>query len=283
MENSETPISATFRKEKIRRVAGDLEVTDLFPETLKDEVPIIIIPGWGETPATHKDTLNTIATLGRRAIAIKIPRLGGARSEGGYPRSEYNKALALIDTLNKKGLRKVDLIAHSEGAIQAIIAALNNPERFRGIVFVDPAGLTGKDSTVKLATRFVSMLAKDARRMVKAPGDKKVNMLRAAAEATKYFLSNPPRGVQEANAVSAADIYEMLTVLKEVGIKVAIIHGVDDSIFPMKKLLETALERDGVETMGFYAVKGDHREISVHPEKYAALAVNALEDITKRT
>ena len=46
--------------------------------------------------------------------------------------------------------------------------------------------------------------------------------------------------------------------------------------------METAKEKGGMDTIGFYSVKGDHREISVHPEKYAALAVNALEDLTKR-
>lgn len=111
MENSETPIFSL--KEKIRSVAGDLEVTDIIPKTLMDEVPIVVLPGWGETPATHIGTLNTIVNLDRRAIAIQIPRLGGVKSQEGYPKSEYNKALALIDTLNKKELKTVDLIAHS--------------------------------------------------------------------------------------------------------------------------------------------------------------------------
>jgi hypothetical protein len=48
---------------EIRRVAGDLEVTEISPEILEDKVPIVVIPGWGETPATHKDTLKQIAKL----------------------------------------------------------------------------------------------------------------------------------------------------------------------------------------------------------------------------
>lgn len=279
MENSESPIS---QKETIRRVAGDLEVTDLVPETLKEETPIVVMPGWGETPDTHKDTLNTVANLHRRAIAIKIPRLGGVDSKVGYPRSEYNKARALIDTLDKKELRAVDLIAHSEGAIPAIIAALNYPERIRSIVFVDPAGLIGKDSTPKLAARFAGMLAKDALRMAKVPMNKKLNMLRAVREATKSFIANPLKGVQEVNTIAASDIYNMLTALGEFDIKVSVIHGTNDSLFPLEKVLKEAREKGGVDTVGFYSVKGDHREISVHPEKYTALAVNALENLNSK-
>jgi len=282
MEKSETPQPPVIQKEQVRRVAGDLEITDILPETLKDEIPIVVLPGWGETPATHKDTLNTIASLKRRAIAINVPRLGGVRTEDGYPRSEYNKAIALIDTLNKKELKTVDLIAHSEGAIPAIIATLNNPERFRSIVFVDPAGLIGGDAIPKLAARFAGMLAKDALRMAKVPVNKKLNMLRAVREATKSFLANPPRGVQEVNTIAASDIYEMLTALKEVGIKVSVIHGINDSLFPIEKVLQTAKEKSSMDTIGFYSVKGDHREISVHPEKYTALAVNALENLSKK-
>lgn len=77
MEKSETSIP---QREIIRRVAGDLEVTDIIPKTLMDEVPIFVLPGWGETPATHTGTLNTIVSLDRRAIAIRIPRLGGVRA-----------------------------------------------------------------------------------------------------------------------------------------------------------------------------------------------------------
>lgn len=275
MENPEVPIK---QKEKIRRVAGDLKVTDITPEMLKDEVPIVVIPGWGETPETHKETLNTVISLKRRAIAIQIPRLGGTSTEYGYPRSEYNKAQALMDTLNKKEVKTVDVIAHSEGAIPTIIAALNNPERFRCIVFVDPAGLIGKDSTPKLAARFIGMLAKDALRMRKFPADRE-NMLRAVREATKSFLTNPVKGIREVNAIAAADIYEMLTALKELGIKVSVIHGISDSLFPIEKVLKTADGKGGMDTIGFYSVKGDHREISVHPEKYTALAVNALENL----
>ena len=285
MENSETPSSATFPKETIRRVAGDLEVIDLVPETLKDEVPIIIIPGWGETPATHKDTLNTIANLGRRAIAIKIPRLGGVKPEGDYSEAEYTKAMALVDTLNKKEIKTTDIIAHSEGALSAIIAAeiftrQLQPQRIRNIVFVEPVGLIGKDRLRNLIGRWGSMIAKDTIRFF--TNSRKKNMSRAFTEAAQYVSSNPIRTLAEARVIAASDIYESLSHLEKNGIGVSVIHAVNDTLFPMEKVLETARGKGGLDTIGFYSVKGDHREISVHPEKYTALAVNALEDLARK-
>ncbi|HLA03673.1 MAG TPA: alpha/beta hydrolase [Patescibacteria group bacterium] len=288
MENSEIPITPTVHKEKIERVVGTLEVTDITPkpENLKDRVPVLLIPGWAETPKTHDDTVKTIANEGRRIITIKIPRIGGVKPEGGYSEAEYTKARALVDTLNKKGIKTTDIIAHSEGALSAIIAAEiftqeSQPQRIRNIVFVEPVGLIGKDHLRNLMGRWGKMVAKDTGRFFR--GSRKKNMSRAFAEAIKYAAKNPIRTLAEAGVVSASDIYKSLSDLKKNGIGVSVIHAVDDTLFPMEKVLEIAKEKGGMDTIGFYSVKGDHREISVHPEKYAVLAVNALEDIAKRS
>jgi len=285
METSEvpqTPIPTT--KEKIGRVAGDLEITDIIPEKLKDEVPVLLALGWSETPTTHTDTLKTISAEGRRVIAVKIPRIGGVKPEGDYSEAEYTKARALVDTLNKKEIKTIDIIAHSEGTLSAIIAAEifaseGQPQRIRSIVFVEPVGLIGKDQLKNLVGRWGSMMAKDTGRFV--IDSRKKNMLRAFLEATKYTSSNPLRTLSEAKVISASDIYDSLSHLKELGIKTSVIHAVGDSLFPMEKVLKEAKAKGGMGTTGFYSVKGDHREISVHPEKYAALAVNALKNLNQ--
>ena len=288
MENSETPITPTVHEETIKRVVGTLEVTDITPENLKlkDQVPVLLVPGWAETPKTHDDTVKTIASEGRRIITIKIPRIGGVKPEGEFSEAEYTKARALVDVLNKKGIKTTDIIAHSEGALSAIMAAeiftsQHQPQRIRNIVFVEPVGLIGEDHLRNLMGRWGSMMVKDTGRFFR--GSRKKNMSRAFTEAVKYTSKNPIRTLAEARVISASDIYESLSKLKENGIGVSVIHAVDDTLFPMEKVLETAKAKGGMDTIGFYSVKGDHREISVHPEKYAALAVNALEDLAKRS
>jgi len=289
VENSETPTknASGSRVETIGRVAGDLKVTDIAPENLKDQVPVIILPGWGETPATHKDSAEIVAKEGRRAITFQVPRIGGAEKQDEHHQSEYNKARALIDTLNKKEIKQVDIIAHSEGALSAIIAAEifaqeRQPQRIRNIVFVEPVGLIGRDNLAKLVGRWGAMMTKDIGRFVKGSLKDKGNMARAFNEANRYVVSNPIKTVSEARQISSSDIYDSLTHLRELGIQTSVIHAVDDSLFPMEKVMETVKEKGGMDTAGFYSVKGDHREISIHPEKYASLAVNALNDLAKQ-
>lgn len=280
-EKTQTAVP-TVTKEKIRRVAGDLEVTDITPENLKDEIPVLLIQGWAETPKTHTDTTTVITEKGRRVIAIKTPRIGGPKPEGDYPEAEYTKARALVDALNKKEIKTADIIAHSEGALAAIIAAeifasQNQPHRIRNIVFVEPVGLIGSDNLRSLFGRWVKMLSKDAVRLARGSMKEKGNLLRALNEANKYSISNPARTIRETGAIIDSNTYESLTRLKELGIKTSVIYAVGDTLYPIDRLLKTVKEKGGLDTTGFYSVKGDHREISVHPEKYAALAINALD------
>ena len=280
---------ASFEKkfqavEKLRTKAGLVQIVDITPEINSDQVPVLLIPGWGETPATHKATLKVIYYNQRRAIVLKYPRTGGQiQNEGDYPQAELKKAEALLYVIDRKGLPKVDVIAHSEGAINTIIAAQIAPKRFRNIVFVDPAGLTGKDNLTKFSARFAVMLGKDFLRNFNPLDYKKTpNRLRAAGEMVKYFAANPKRGLQEASAISAADIYKALASLERLGIGISIIHGVGDTIFPINDLLNTAEEKKGVYTIELYYVKGDHREVSVRPEKSIVLALHALNSLKSR-
>ena len=310
METNNIEVSAppeTFsdqfkHRERIPSFAGQVEYVDITPAETVDKTPILLVEGWGETIETHSKSLKTIFDSKRRAFAVNFPRRGGFKLVGSAPEVELKKASALEAAMSRTGAEKIDVIAHSEGALSTIIAAERNPEKFRNIVFVDPAGLIGKDDRVKLAVRFTHMLTKDAVRLfigfkgkfrkgiVKSVGDfspeeaikPRIAMSKAANESIRYFASNPKRGLQEVSAIAESDIYEMLENLQKLGIGVSVIHGVDDTVFPMKKVLQAAGDKGGMDTVGFYSVKGDHREISVHPEKYTALAVNALEDLRDR-
>lgn len=261
--------------------AGKAELFDLNPPETSDQVPVLLIQGWGETAATHQQSLKTIFESSRRALFVNFPRRDGVRLISHYPEVELRKAESISSAMARSRINRVDVIAHSEGAISATIAAELNPNKFRNIVFVDPAGLIGRDSTVKLAARFAWMLSKDAVRLVKGFGPRS-EMLKAATEAAKYFASNPAGALKEANAISSANIYEMLENLSKVGIRISVIHGVNDTLFPMKRVLKTAGEKGGIDTIGFYSVKGDHREISTHPGKYMALALNAIQDLNRQ-
>lgn len=282
-ELSNNSFEAQFsRKEKLETSFGLVEIVDIKPLDYSNEPPILLALGWGETPTTHQGTLRTIFNEKRRCIAIKYPRfIHGDKSDVGQPKVEIEKAQAILDVLNIKGIATTDVIAHSEGAINAIIAASSAPEKFSSIVFVGPAGLIGKDNLPSLALRFTKMLSFEGLRFITGKDNKRKILLTAAWESFKS-LKNPVRSLKEGSAIAASDIYRALADLQELGVSISIIHGVDDSVFPMAKLRKTAKEKGGLDVTGFYSVKGNHREISVNPERYASLAVDALNALSRK-
>lgn len=88
------------------------------------------------------------------------------------------------------------------------------------------------------------------------------------------FASNPKHTVESVGVIAETQIHELLTTLKELGLKISIVHGVDDKFFPMKRVQEQTT-KEMVD--GFYSVKGTHNELYLHPEKYTALVDNALD------
>lgn len=64
--------------------------------------------------------------------------------------------------------------------------------------------------------------------------------------------------------------------LRQQGIKIAIIHAVDDKIFPMEKVIENS-SRKMVDD--FYSIKGTHSQIGLYRQKYMELVNNALDDL----
>ncbi len=267
-------------RQKIESLGGVIEVVDVMPERPKTEVPVIFAPGWGETPETFKDSVKTMAELERRVLSLEHSR-GGETEElpqTEYPADELRKALALIKVLEEKGIDRADIIAHSEGAINSVIAAAFHPEKIRSMVLVGPGGLIGPDKFPKLVGRFSLNVIRSAVRAWQEP-DSREAIVRDGNETGKYILKNIPRAWKEAVAISESDIHEALKELHEQGIGVAIIHGVDDPVFPMDKIQEV-VKKDQID--GFYSVKGDHNEIWIHPEKYVALADQALDALEKK-
>ena len=252
---------------------SQVEVVDVAPEVLKTEVPTLIAPGWGCSIDSYRETLRALNGLGRRALTLNHPRYGNSGENEihnvlGYPIDEIRKALNLIGILNKKKIGKADVVAHSEGAINATIAALLYPEKFRNLALYAPAGLIGKDNFQRLLMDFSDNLARE--RLYQTDADEiteeeRMKIVAIINETLAYFSKNPVRGINEAIAISNTEIGEMLKILHDKGVGTFVISGVDDQVFPMNKIQGNS-SQDFLD--GFISVKGGHYDLQIRPEKY---------------
>lgn len=260
-ENFENP-------EEIELAGGKMEVVDIKPEELKTEVPLLLAPGWGCTTETYKPDLIKLANRKRRVLGVNHPRRGGDLKEipeelkNEYSQEELRKALNLLGVLEAKGIEKTDVIAHSEGAINTTIAAVLRPDLFRSIVYYAPAGIVGEDQFGRLLKGFAQQgkPAESRKAMEGAPEipvteEEVAQGKTAAVEALKYMAENPLRAYKEAREISQSQIHDLLRLLHEKGVKIYIMCGVDDPVFPMEKVQEI-IKGDMVD--GFLSVRSSH-------------------------
>jgi pimeloyl-ACP methyl ester carboxylesterase len=275
---------------EVRRHASStacVRVRIFTPEEAGTSIPVLIAPGWAQTWKVFREPASQIAGAGRRVILIDHPRrCGGDRTDDSYPIVQTRKAEGILLALAREQVDRIDLVAVSEGAINATIAAARKPELVRNLILVGPAGLSGEDTYRTLSTRFA---IKNLRTMLGFI-DSRTSPAVASRwrEGAKYILQNPYRVYQEGKAVATSSISDLLKELHDKGIGVAIMHGVDDAGFPMHKVQETLREatlHQGLARTfldGFASVQGGHDDLYVFPERYAGAVERVLSALERR-
>ena len=285
---------------------GRVPVLDVSPEHAKTEVPTMIAPCRGVRPDVYRYNIEVLVGAGRRVVAVDAIHGVDTQEEGDKPHIEQRKAAAMLQTLQAKGIDRTDVLAHSEGGLYAVMAAVQEPARFRNLVLVNPAGIIGRDSPWRLGKGFIEdSKVEAARRAHKTDRD-----ATDPKQFLKDILAKPGRAFQEALAISQSDIRDMLRYLKEKGIGVSIIHAADDRGFPMERVqverrpnesekeyqdrvekvrrgdVATAGEsRGNINTTmvdGFYSVEGSHNELIQRPDLYTKLVEHALTAMEKK-
>lgn len=289
------------RREKFNVAGGMVEVVDITPEVLMDETPILIAPAWGYTIDVYELTLRSLVEKGRRVLCLSTPRHGDdleAMVKGGKglipPSEELRKALNILGVLDHKGLKDVQVFAHSEGAVNATIAALldaSGEKRITDLVLFAPAGLIGRDSLGRLLRGF-SDLSRPQSLSKHSPKTKQTHegwpdipvteaermiLRRTLRVGAQYVAQNPKRAFKEIAELSSMQTDEFLRDLQEAGVGVVVMAGVDDPVFPMERMqrqVHATTDADGNRPMvdGFLSVRGGHYgEPAIHPEHYAGV------------
>jgi pimeloyl-ACP methyl ester carboxylesterase len=236
------------------------------------ELPVVVAPGWGETPRVFAKAIAILAASGRRTICVKHPRWGGGyeRWAGAQP-AEVRKAKNILATMDACGVQKADAIAHSEGAINILLAAHEAPDRFRTIILVGPAGLLKKDRLLPLMLRLLWKVLLSIVTAIRRPEQRRA-ILVGLKEGNLYLLANPVRGVREGMAIATARMGSLIRPLRKWhGVKIIVVSGVDDPLFAMQRLQQLDCKLDG-----FVSVRGVHDELYFQPERYVPAITSLL-------
>lgn len=239
------------------------------PEQGNNQIPILFAPGWSITLNHSNDFLVNLANTTESSV-ISLNHL---REINEGEEVEDKKADSLELVLNESGFEKVNAIGYSEGAINLLLLALKHPEKFKNIVLLNPSGIIDNTKIIDIL-KVVGGFNVDLMKL-------KNLKLKSYWESLKYILNaNPLLSIREIIMASGGiDIKDMINELEEKGVKICIVHGNKDQVFPMEKMLDETTKSEFYEN--FHGIssayipkmnsklQGNHFDIIDHPQKIA--------------
>lgn len=225
-------------KQSLKTAEGNLTFVEIKPEVeAQDSTPILVLPGWGITLNTERPLLKALHDSGKPTIAVEIPRFGGkVLGKDEIPAEIVRQAELIARKLSQlpEG-EKIDIVGQSMAGMSLLAAAKIEPgilSRIRNVVLTSPVGISGNDNFAKLLSRFLAQhVPQDAAYLLRG----KWNIAVLTTEVGKY-MRNPVRTLKEAVAISQSEDYDALQILRDNGVKVALMLGQSDKLSPADKL-----------------------------------------------
>jgi pimeloyl-ACP methyl ester carboxylesterase len=262
----------------VESFGGKAKFVDIRPESLVSEIPVLVAGGWAEGSKSLGQVGREISVGGRRAILVDHARFGKVQDRSDYPAEIVHKANTLLAVLDEVGIDKVDVIAHSEGALNAVYAAMQQPERFRSLILVAPAGMIGEDSVLALAGRF-------APKVIRGLSKDFVENPKAAfiinSTGLPYMAKNPAKAAREVKTIADTTIDSALVDLRHSDIQIGLIQSHSDPVFPAERIEKHIVLDDELGNVDAYASvaakDAGHDDLLIHPERSTRAAMQMIE------
>jgi pimeloyl-ACP methyl ester carboxylesterase len=293
--------SEQWEQQKLEIEGERVRYIDMVPESVTSETPVLFVPGWGRTAYSYKDLLYELYQDGRRIISVEYPRWSSGNQSEDLP-AQQRKAEVLLLFIKQRHSSGVDVLAHSEGGINTILAAEKEGALFRNFVLVDSGGYAAMSFTELLRNRIKNILPQGANssnfhktpetgreEVVDYSGDffKSDEAVSLAKKRKKdvmkdvlYASQNPVRITSEAIGSLRVEIPEKLQMLKEQGHEISLIHGVNDAVVPITDVMENV---DSKMITGVYTVRGGHSDMALYPETYGIVAKTAIQALEQKS
>ncbi len=251
-------------------------------ERNREKAPVIIVPGWTESPELFEGVTRKLEEKGRSISVFEFDKIAHEtdqqlESELKSASILQREAAALVRLVAQSGV-PMDIVAHSKGAIVAALAASQRPELFHSLILVNPAGMVENDSLIKLVGRFARK-SQDLLNKVftgSLPRQRITGFYMGAAE---QIRQNPGTIVKEALEIPYTNIVHLLRFVRSSGVKVGVVHSVDDHGFPMKMVQQGGITSKDVD--GFMSANGVHDSVWLQTEEYNVTIEEFLETFSR--
>ncbi len=257
----------------------DVEIHKPEQSKLVSSVPVLVASGFGSSAESMGLVLHTLAKRGRIALCPDF-RIGcEPRKLRFLPDVDCAKRRAIWHTALFEGyvhaeVSKVDVIAHSKGAIDVIMVAKDHPEYFRNIVLVAPGGIhpgLGFFSTLRNLIKGEKRDHHDKEQLFLEGTDltrKLIDRNNVIGRAYKKYLP----GLIFENITSARQsIDQYFNDLRAKGVRIAIVAMRGDAWFPLDYLKHEEMKGK----VEFVPIDGFHGQMKFVPNTCRAV-INVL-------
>lgn len=335
------------KREEIDVGDGIARAVHVTPKHLKEgAAPIWFNPPWGFSVTGFKPVIKVLSQTGRQVLSVDHPQRTGDKEPvlsdeqkvllknlPPMPSIQVQKALDDIKVMEHVRMNGATVIGHSAGAASGAIAALFRPDLFPEIVMFSPPGLVPNDSAGRLVRGMSDDFLKTKPTLGKLPVSDEVRGYAETVggyipqyeaipksdavkqdgaqvwwEMLKYAFPNLKSAEDEVCGLAAMKMGPLLMKLRERGVGVVIMSGVDDTVYPHTDIMDTVASLDtSIKTRGpeldpvkreqriqnfvkkiangVVFVRGGHGQLGENPELYATYAehmASNLEAIKKR-
>lgn len=198
---------------------GNIKYRDIEPDNPRapENRPLLMLTGWAMNQEVVGNTVKGLYEKGAHPVPVDFE--GGKLGIGG-------EAEMLATLLRGMKDEKVDILGQSMAAITVLSMIEKHPElrdKIGKVLLVSPMGLGGKDSLLGLGKRQLDEIKRDGK--VEKNEERQAINKRVGESFGRFLKGSLPRAVKEIWGMKGADKYAVLDVLKESGIKTAIIQG----------------------------------------------------------
>ena len=224
-----------------------------------DTIPILIIPGWGESAKVAMTLAEDLHISGRKVYVIEYGKLNNPKKVAGcgiddsWPVTERARACAVIEFLSLQN-EKIHIVAHSQGAVSAMLSASIAKENIGEIILITPAGIVLLNLK-HLVFRFIKSFFVQLKNAFQT-GDSRGKLY--FSQVSQYIGGNPLQLGRDAYGLANLDILPLVTEACSDGRSVHVLCSQNDILFPANAIKERVGSICPV-----YDVEGNHDSLYI--------------------
>jgi pimeloyl-ACP methyl ester carboxylesterase len=235
---------------------------------------VLIIPGWGEPAEVARELAEQFSKHGSIVSIVDYTDLNSLNKNSNcpvdstFPITERARACAVVEFINSINDR-VLVVAHSQGAVAGMLAAILTREKIRGVALVAPAGIVNLSMT-ELAADFLKSFFTQLAYVMHTENTRGKKYFSAVG---KYIGWNPIQLARDAFGLSKSNIVPLLHKANIFGMDIHILGSTEDRVFPLPKIRERVQNICSV-----HALKGSHDELFFDPKESALQILSLFAD-----